>query len=213
MLNGRVTREQREIRAGEQYYLRITGLNDLASTALTAAFLTAPPTTWTIADHTFTVVKICCNAEEDPWSGQTSYENLAATQLHATIPQPRTITLLFHSPTAFQSKEMHIPIPLPSLVFGSLADRWNLFSPVTISPDIRRFGEEMVAISHYKLQSAPVAQKGGGLAIGGIGQVTYRALSSDRYWLAVFHMLADFALYSGAGVKTTIGMGQVRRVT
>ncbi|MEZ4726037.1 MAG: CRISPR system precrRNA processing endoribonuclease RAMP protein Cas6 [Caldilineaceae bacterium] len=107
---------------------------------------------------------------------------------------------------------MHIPLPLPTLLFGSLVERWNTFSTVTLDPAMRDFSSEQIAISHYKLQSTPVEQKGGGLAIGGTGKVTYRALGGDRYWLALFQLLADFALYSGAGVKTTSGMGQVRRV-
>ena len=103
-------------------------------------------------------------------------------------------------------------MPLPNLVFGSLVDRWNTFSPVTLNPEVRRFAEEMVALSNYHLESAVVLQKGGAPLIGGIGRATYTALGGDRYWLAIMQMLADFALYSGVGVKTTIGMGQVRRV-
>jgi len=57
-----------------------------------------------------------------------------------------------------------------------------------------------------------VQQKGGAPLIGGIGRATYSALGGDRYWLATMQMLADFAFYSGVGVKTTSGMGQVRRV-
>jgi CRISPR-associated endoribonuclease Cas6 len=41
--------------------------------------------------------------------------------------------------------------------------------------------------------------------------MTYRALGADRYWLGVINLLADFAFYSGVGVQTTTGMGQVRR--
>ncbi|MBX3015615.1 MAG: CRISPR system precrRNA processing endoribonuclease RAMP protein Cas6 [Caldilineaceae bacterium] len=39
----------------------------------------------------------------------------------------------------------------------------------------------------------------------------FGALGGDRYWLATLNMLADFAFYSGVGVKTTIGMGQAWR--
>lgn len=77
---------------------------------------------------------------------------------------------------------------------------------------MRRFGEEMVALSNYRLESQVVPQKDGSPLIGGVGRATYTALGGDRYWLATMQMLADFALYSGVGVKTTIGMGQVRRV-
>jgi CRISPR-associated endoribonuclease Cas6 len=83
---------------------------------------------------------------------------------------------------------------------------------VTLSPDMRRFGEEMVAISRYRLESRALEQKNGALRIGGVGQATYTALGGDRYWLSVLQMLADFARYSGVGVQTATGMGQVRRL-
>lgn len=212
LLNGRVQRDNMQIRAGEHYYVRVTGLTPLASQALEAALLATPPTTWTLADHEFTVVGACCHADEEPWSGRTTYETLAAAQLLQANSLPRKVSLLFHSPTSFQSKGMHIPVPLPNLVFGSLVDRWNTFSPVTLSPEVRRFGEEMVALSSYRLESQVVVQKGGSPLIGGVGRATYTALGGDRYWLATMQMLADFALYSGVGVKTTIGMGQARRI-
>jgi CRISPR-associated endoribonuclease Cas6 len=77
---------------------------------------------------------------------------------------------------------------------------------------MRRNGEEVMAISQYQLHSVPVAQKDKGLRIGGVGEVTYRALSGDRYWIGVMHMLADFARFGGVGVQTATGMGQVRQL-
>lgn len=127
-------------------------------------------------------------------------------------PPPRQVTLEFASPTAFKSAGLTVPVPMPNLVFGSLVERWNAFSPVTLSPEMRRFGEEMVALSRYRLESRVVEQKNNALRIGGVGQATYVAVAADRYWLAVLQMLADFALYSGVGVQTATGMGQVRRV-
>lgn len=212
LLNVRSHQDLFQLRADEPYYVRITGLTPLASQALEAALLATPPATWTIADHTFTVSHITCDPDLEPWSGRTTYETLAAAQLLQANSLPRKVALLFHSPTSFQSKGMHLPVPLPNLVFGSLVDRWNTFSPVTLSPEVRRFGEEMVALSSYRLESQVVPQKGGTPLIGGVGRATYTALGGDRYWLATMQMLADFALFSGVGVKTTVGMGQVRRV-
>lgn len=212
LLNGHSYRDNVQIRAGEPYYVRMTGLTPVASQALAAVLLENPPETWPLANHPFAVVNACCDASQDGWSGRTTYETLAAAQLLQTGGLPHKVTLQFHSPTSFQSRSMHVPAPLPNLVFGSLVDRWNAFSPVTLSPDVRRFGEELVALSHYRLESQVVQQKSGAPIIGGIGRATYTALGGDRYWLATMQMLADFALYSGVGVKTTIGMGQVRRV-
>lgn len=205
-------RQTLHLRAGERYYVRITGLAEATSRALEAALLGARPAQWELDNFTFTLADVICDPAADPWSGRTTYEALAAQQLTRSDPADRTVQLQFASPTAFKSAGMTVPVPMPNLVFGSLVERWNAFSPITLSPDMRRFGEEVMAISQYHLRSAPVAQKDKGLRIGGVGEVTYRALSSDRYWIGVMHMLAEFARFGGVGVQTATGMGQVRKL-
>ena len=217
LLNAPIKGDSTLLTANTAYYLRITGLTNEVSQCLQQCLLIEPPSTWELDHHPFQAVEAICDAARQPWSGQSSYEALAAAQLSASAPPSRQVTLDFASPTAFKSKEMHIPVPLPGLVFGSLVDRWNTFSPITLSPEMRRFGDEMMAISRYKLESRAVPSKqgegGGGLRMGGVGKVTYAALSKDRYWLGLLQMLSSFALYSGAGVQTTTGMGQTRQVS
>jgi CRISPR-associated endoribonuclease Cas6 len=208
---GRRNGEAVTVQPGERCAVRISGLAAPVSRALEQALLAGPPATWTLDDHPFVVTGAVCDAGQEPWSGRTTYEELAAAQLLQAGRLPRQATLEFASPTAFKSAGMTVPVPLPGLVFGSLVERWNAFSPVTLSPEARRFGEEMVAISRYRLESLAVGQKNSGLRIGGVGRATYTALGGDRYWLGVMQMLADFALYSGVGVMTTTGMGQCRR--
>jgi CRISPR-associated endoribonuclease Cas6 len=198
--------------AGQAVHVRMTGLNAAVSTALHVALIERRPATWRLAEKNFAVVDATCEAEKHPWAGKTTCETLAASHLLSSSRAVNEVELHFASPTAFHSKEMTMPVPLPDLVFGSLVDRWNAFSPVTISPEIRRYGAEVMAISRYRLESWPVEQKGQGVRVGGVGRVRYSALSNDRYWLAVMQMLADFALYSGVGVMTTTGMGQARRI-
>jgi CRISPR-associated endoribonuclease Cas6 len=192
-------------------YVRMTGLTPEVSARLAATLLDDPPTTWELGGERFAVQEAICDPTRHGWSGQTTYEALAAAQLARADQLDRQVTLEFASPTAFKSKEMTMPLPLPGLVFGSLVERWNAFSPVVLSPEMRRYGEEVMAISRYRLESRVVGQKGEGLRIGGVGQATYRALAGDRYWLGVMNMLAEFALYAGVGVQTATGMGQVRR--
>lgn len=205
-------RENVTVHTGERYAVRVTGLSAGISQALHTALVQEPPATWSLHGHPFTVEAAICDRAQDPWSGSTTYEELAAAQLlHGERP-PRQVTLDFASPTAFKSAGLTVPVPMPNLVFGSLVERWNAFSPVTLSPEMRRFGEEMVALSRYRLESRVVEQKNNALRIGGVGQATYVAVGGDRYWLAVLQMLADFALYSGVGVQTATGMGQCRRI-
>jgi CRISPR-associated endoribonuclease Cas6 len=208
---GRRSGDRVMVQAGEDCAVRVTGLAAAVSQALEQALVKERPQTWTLDDHPFVVTGAMCDAAEEPWSGRTTYEELAAALLLQEARLPRQASLEFASPTAFKSAGMTVPVPLPGLVFGSLVERWNAFSPVTLSPEARRFGEEMVAISRYRLESVAVEQKNSGLRIGGVGRVTYAALGGDRYWLAVMQMLADFALYSGVGVLTTMGMGQCWR--
>ncbi|MEZ4705644.1 MAG: CRISPR system precrRNA processing endoribonuclease RAMP protein Cas6 [Caldilineaceae bacterium] len=212
LLGGRRSRDGIHLQANGRYLVRVTGLTDAVQAGLEQAFLLAPPSAWTIGGHTFAVQETICDPAVDPWSGRTTYEALAANQLLQSGRPLRRVTLTFASPTSFKSNNMQMAVPLPNLVFGSLVERWNAFSPVTLSPEVRRFGEEMVALSNYQLQSQPMLQKNGTPLIGGVGRATYTALGGDRYWLSVMQMLGDFALFSGVGVKTTTGMGQVRRV-
>ena len=212
LMNARAHRQGVAIEAAKPYFVRITGLTQEVSRALDAALLAETPRVWELDRHVFHVQQAVCDAAANPWTGRAAYAELAAQPRLFGGGMPRQVSLHFASPAAFKSGGVTVPIPLPGLVFGSLVDRWNAFSSITLSAEVRRFGEEMVAVSRYKLQSRPVAQKNQGLRMGGVGDVTYAALGGDRYWLGALHMLADFALYSGVGVQTAAGMGQTRRI-
>jgi len=199
------------VRADTPVYVRMTGLTPEVSAGLAQVLLDAPPAEWELDGNRFAVQEAICDPARHGWSGRTTYEALAATQLARADQLDRQVTLEFAAPTAFKSKEMTAPLPLPGLVFGSLVERWNAFSPVVLSPEMRKYGEEVMAISRFRLESRAVEQKHQGLRIGAVGQATYRALAGDRYWLGVMNMLAEFALYGGVGVQTATGMGQARR--
>lgn len=203
--------DQAIIEVGRTYAVRFTCLHPDVSARIDRCLRTCPPRTWKLHNYPFKVAAIYCDHERNSWSGMTSYEELARHHLLVDAKSPRKVTLEFASPTAFKSQEMMVPIPMPGLAFGSLFDRWNAFSPIQIPDDMRAFGESAVAVSHYQLHTETLQHKRKSIMIGAVGRVTYTALGGDRYWLAVMNLLADFALYSGVGVKTTSGLGQVRR--
>jgi CRISPR-associated endoribonuclease Cas6 len=120
---------------------------------------------------------------------------------------------VFASPTTFNSRGRTLPLPLPELVFGSLLDRWQAFAPIALHPDMRRFAEEAIVLSRYRLRTRSMPTKDRGMQIGFTGQVTFVARNRDRYWLNVLHLLAAFAFYSGVGYQTGIGLGQVRAIS
>jgi CRISPR-associated endoribonuclease Cas6 len=147
-----------------------------------------------------------------PWSGTSSFQELSAPFLLAKQAAPRRLTLQFTAPTTFKSGGRHIPIPLPGLVFGSLLDKWNAFAPVTFPPEARRFAEECLAVSKYRLSSRRVPVKSGGLRMGAVGEITYTSINYDRYWMSVMAVLAAYAIYSGVGAGATMGLGQCREI-
>ena len=106
-----------------------------------------------------------------------------------------------------------MPLPLPRLIFEGLARRWNAFGPLQVPDEVRRFADEMMLISRYRLRTERVSfGKGGerGAYPGFVGVCGYAFRNQDRYWLGLIHALAAFALYAGVGARTTMGLGQAR---
>ena len=199
------------IRAGETVQVRVTGLEERISRALLAGLMEQPPATWELDGEVFRVTEVVCDADEHTWTGHTTYEELLGYHVSRAEQTPHQVQLEFGSPTAFSSKGLTMPVPLPYLVFGSLVDRWNAYSPIPLAPEARQFAEESVALSRFDLHTRPVQTKNSGLYIGAEGMAQYTAVRSDHYWLSALNVLAVFALYSGVGTQTTIGMGQTRR--
>jgi CRISPR-associated endoribonuclease Cas6 len=203
------------IQPGRQYCVRVAGLSDEIVDALADLLLRRPPRRWRLGTCGFEVIEVTRDPARHGWAGMVTYEELLMRNgaRHDRRPaMPRTVPLAFESPTAFSTNGMQMPLPLPGLVFGSLAERWNAYSPIRIEPDLRRFAEEHIAIDHYHMESRKTPHKNGASRTGGVGQVTYTVRTDELYLLAVVHSLADFALYSGVGVQTAAGMGQVRRI-
>ncbi|MCB9139692.1 MAG: CRISPR system precrRNA processing endoribonuclease RAMP protein Cas6 [Caldilineaceae bacterium] len=209
--HARLDGDMLRVRAGETYAVRITSLHPDLSARLDQWLRIRPPTEWPLHNHAFAVTAIYCDADRHAWSGLTTYEETASVHLLGRTQPERKLAFELASPTAFKSQGMHLPVPLPGLLFGSLLDRWNAFSPVELPVDLRAYAETAVAVSYYRLQTERVSYKRQSVLIGATGRITYTALDTDRYWLAALNVLADFALYCGVGIKTTVGLGQVRR--
>ena len=104
-------------------------------------------------------------------------------------------------------------LPQPELVFGSLLRRWNALSPVPIHPELRQWFQEALGISEVRRLSTRMLEFGRFREKGFIGEVVFEALGPwTQEALRGLNALADFAFFAGVGHKTTMGMGQVRRV-
>lgn len=154
---------------------------------------------------------VALSSQEHPWAAQRDYKELFHSYLFEQDLLPLDIELAFNSPTTFHTKGRNEPLPLPGLVFGSLVERWNAFSPFTVSPAVKEYAEECLAISRCQIRTQ-IVMVSGGKQIGFLGKCHYHPLNRDVYWLRVINLLATFSLFSGVGYKTTMGMGQTRRI-
>lgn len=193
--------------AGQTCFLRFTSYANDLSNLLAQKVLPSLPAEVELANGRFAVEEVFLESTAHALSGRVSYEELVERHLLQKKRSPVKVRLYFASPTTFRSGGKNVPLPLPGLVFGSLVDRWNAISPITISAEVRQYAEECLAISQCRLRTHTV-DVAGGKQVGFTGSCSYVAVRSDSYWLRVVDLLAAFAFYSGVGYKTTMGFGQ-----
>lgn len=153
-----------------------------------------------------------------PWIAHSSF-----TSLHQQQAAYKQYDFEFASPTAFSmgqkswGKQLHI-FPDVALVFGGLARLWDIFAPAHLhltvdglsDTAIATWCEDYVVTSQYTLETRYLSSSKFG-QVGFQGRVSYEVKGDlkalEARWLST---LARFAMFSGIGNKTTMGMGQVR---
>ena len=201
--------------ANGHYQLRLTALTPtLCSILIRAAEsggILAPGAVVELEFHPFTILESSWQSVVEPWSIATSYAALSAPRLIGEAP-PRQVSLNFTSPVTFQTFGVTLPFPRQDLIFSSLLEAWNTYSPLTFPPETSRYANECLVINRYDLKTRSISIKNGYMRIGAIGQITFTSTNYDRYWLGILHTLAAYAPFCGIGWGTTIGLGQCHQV-
>jgi CRISPR-associated endoribonuclease Cas6 len=208
LLGARKQGEMILLQRGDILRLRYTTLHP----QLTAIFYQGIVPQWengkiSLHDQPLQVIDIHMSDEGKEGSTQADYKQLlenASTQ--------STITMSFSSPTSFKRTGGYFtPLPQPELVFSSLLDRWNSFAPFRLPDSLYDLCHKDILILDANIQTETLTFARGhkGIVPGFIGKVTYR-FSCDVQERRYLQALADFARFSGVGVKTTVGMGQVQ---
>ena len=205
----RLSRQERQYTPEQPAWLRLTGLTPTVCGYL-QQLVADPPATIEIDHHAFNVKAATADASVHEWAGQARYEELAAPYLLAQQEPNYRVRLHFASPTTFRSQGLSQPVPLPGLVFGSLLDRWNSFSRLQLAPEVRRFANECVALSQYRLRTKAVPLKANVIQMGCVGTARFHLVRRDKFWASMINLLAVYSFYSGVGYQTTIGLGQTR---
>lgn len=120
----------------------------------------------------------------------------------------RVIAFTFCTPTNFRQGVYDSAMPSRESVFGSLANRWNKYSSIAIEPTFI----EAIFPSFFDIRTE-VSTDSRSKFIGCVGDVSYRIMGDvNPVAIKQINALADFALYSGVGRKTPMGMGMTRRL-
>ncbi len=200
----------------ETYWLRFTTLFGPLYERFMARFLQAGgQPIMRLGSAQLLIKEICSTREGHPWAGHTTWSRLVRR-----AGSSDEIRLAFVSPTAFGfgqkawGKKVMV-LPRPETVFGSLARSWNHLAPEGFQidrRDLRAYLEENVVIKRIDDLNTQMLHLGRSLQIGFVGRVLYGLMNDDKAKRWQLNALANIAFYTGVGMKTTMGMGQCRRM-
>jgi CRISPR-associated endoribonuclease Cas6 len=208
-LHGKFQRAGKNLKVigGYEYSIRLTFLKEDVFAYFMDAALKAASQPLRLESAIFHIDHVVLHHEDSPLCHHQSYQELF------TESQPvRKISLQFLSPTAFRSGgKRNVLFPEASLAFGSYLSKWQHFSPIKVDEHMAEFLEQII-VARYKL-STHILHFNAYQETGFEGDCTFELPADfDEDSLKTINALADFAFYCGTGAKTTMGMGQTRRI-
>ena len=196
------------IPTGTPCWWRISLLDDTLFSQLTHLWLNLnPEQPWHLGPANLQITSILGTPQKGMpgcWANALSYHQLYDQASECD----RALNFSFSTPTAFRQSKYDCSLPTRELVFNSLIKRWNQYSGIEfpkplvdhVFPSFFDIHTELVADSRSKF-------------IGCVGTLNFRIMGKpEAEAIQQINALADFALYSGVGRKTTMGMGMVRRM-
>lgn len=202
------------LQSGRRASLRLTLLNpDLFAAFLQRLLVVGPRLRLHLGDVAFAVESVLGAPGSHPWAGYTTTGELrsrAGTEpcIHMVFASPTAVNLGARGP-AKQRLEL---IPNPQHVFAALRSAWNQLTGDALPPAFEQWVADYVFVREVRNWRTVIYQLKRGAYPGGYGDVTFEALDKNSPYVRLLNLLADFAFYSGVGTKTTMGMGQARRI-
>ena len=210
-LQGRLTRQGSSalLWAEHTYWLRVTSLvADLSACLLTVEG--EPPPRVRLCDVEFEVCTVTSQPHEHPWAQRSTYEQL---YIQASERSPASQhTLDFVSPTVFRSQGRNQLMPVPRLIFASLWESWHAFAPMPLPPALLPVLSTEVDVLRYELK-IQMYDFGNYRQVGFVGPCALgMSHRQPADVLRGMQLLLDSTFFTGVGYKTTMGMGQTRRL-
>ena len=137
---------------------------------------------------------------------ETDYDALA-DGIFQNAEAPRGARLDFLTTASFRQGGVYVIWPEMALVFQSLQNRWNAFSPKMKidAPELGRQLAENCRVVSYRLESRPFSVEGQNIH-GFSGSLRLRFTGNDMT-RRLMGLLISLAPFSGVGVKTALGRG------
>jgi CRISPR-associated endoribonuclease Cas6 len=198
------------VRPGQPGRFRFTILDDRLFAALLRRFQSVPPSTLRVGTARLGIVEL--STVDGGWSGVSSPEELMG---RATDEGEQTIQ--FATPTSFSfgngpAGSRLALFPQAPLLFSSLLRRWRALGGPPLPAELNTLLAEQLVETAYDLETVAL-QMGQRPELGFVGWCRFTA---KGHWSEsarrALNALADFAFYAGVGRKTTMGMGQARRI-
>lgn len=197
----------RPISAGTPCWWRISLLDDTLFGHLTPLWLNLNPAhSWHLGPANLQITSILGTAQStQPWANFNSYMQI----YEQASDRDRQLTFNFCTPATFRQGKYDSALPTRDCLFNSLISRWNRYSGIPFSESLT----ECLFPSFFDIRTELVNYPNGKWA-GCMGTISYRILGDvEPAMIQQLNALADFALYSGVGRKTPMGMGMVRRLS
>ncbi|MBD3886693.1 CRISPR-associated endoribonuclease Cas6 [Phormidium tenue FACHB-886] len=197
----------RAIAAGISCWWRVSLLDDALFGHLTPLWLNLNPShPWHLGPADLQITSVLGTPQStQPWANFSSYAQLYEQASEDT----RQITFALCTPATFRQGKYDSALPTRECVFNSLLSRWNRYSGIPFPETLI----ECLFPSFFDIQTELVNNPDGKWA-GCVGTISYRILGeATAETIKQINTLADFALYSGVGRKTPMGMGMLRRLS
>jgi CRISPR-associated endoribonuclease Cas6 len=197
---------QHPVAVGKSCWWRIALLDDALFTRLTPLWLNLNPAhAWHLGAADLVITSVLGTPQStQPWANFSSYAQI----YEQASEEARQVVLNFSTPATFRQGKYDSALPTQECVFNSLLNRWNRHSGMTFPETLVQY----LFPSFFNLQTELVNHPDGRWA-GCVGTIGFRILGdASGETIKQINTLADFAMYSGVGRKTPMGMGMVRRV-
>ncbi len=190
--------ERWEVRSGDKFNWRVTGLNENILRAIMAVPI----------GYELQAGNLILSVEDIQSKILTAEDFISSVK---ELSPATEIDFEFLTPVSFRIDNFDAPYPRAELIFASLADKWTQVQmPAAVDKKFIREVAAQIRLTEWRGRSRKFysGSDRGILAFWGNFRYNLSALDSD--FKKVFMLLAKFAEYAGVGRLSAQGLGQTR---